>query len=409
MSVTPEARKAVWDKIQALFYEQVPAMKVGDAYAYDIASPKVKGFAKTPTTGRASGACPSSSAHPPGFIGLGGAPRTCRPGHLVEPYIRRRPTVRMWSFVLKRAGATFVTLVAASVLIFAFIHLVPGDPIYVLLGDTATPEQVDLVRHQLGLDQPIVLQYLLWAGKALTGDLGRSIFFQAPVLSVIADGAETSLLLATITMIWVVLIGVPIGMVAAMRQGSWLDQSLSGVAMLMASVPTFWVGLYLILIFAAWLGWLPSSGYPSIFEAGGLANLRYLLLPSLTLAAPNAALILRLTRASMLDVSREDYVRTARAKGIRPWQVVRRHILRNALLAVVSAFGFTFAALISEAVVTETVFALPGIGRLVVQSILRRDYPVIQGIILVIVVLYLAINLIVDLSYRMLDPRVELE
>ena len=178
--------------------------------------------------------------------------------------------------------------------------------------------------------------------------------------------------------------------------------------MLMASVPTFWVGLYLILIFAASLGWLPSSGYPSIFESG-LGNLRYLILPSLTLAAPNAALILRLTRASMLDVSREDYVRTARAKGIRPWQVVRRHILRNALLTVVSAFGFTFAALLSEAVVTETVFALPGIGRLVVQSILRRDYPVIQGVILVIVVLYLVINLIVDLSYRLLDPRVELQ
>ena len=315
----------------------------------------------------------------------------------------------MWSFVLKRAGATLVTLVAASVLIFAFIHLVPGDPIYVLLGDTATPEQAHQVRHQHRQHNPLVEQYLQLAGKAHTGALRRAIFFQAPVLSVIADGAETSLLLATITMTWVVLIGVPIGMVAAMRHGSWLDQSLSGVAMLMASVPTFWVGLYFILIFAAWLGWLPSSGYPSIFESGGLANLRYLILPSLTLAAPNAALILRLTRASMLDVSREDYVRTARAKGIRPWQVVRRHILRNALLAVVSAFGFTFAALISEAVVTETVFALPGIGRLVVQSILRRDYPVIQGIILVIVVLYLAINLIVDLSYRMLDPRVELE
>ncbi len=306
-------------------------------------------------------------------------------------------------------GATAVTLIAASVLVFAFIHLVPGDPIYVLLGDTATPDQVDALRHQLGLDQPIVVQYFRWAGEALSGNLGQSIFFQAPVLSVIADGAETSILLASITMIWVVAIGVPIGMIAAMRKGSWLDQSLSGVAMLMASVPTFWVGLYMILIFAATLGWLPSSGYPSIFESGGLANLRYLLLPSLTLAAPNAALILRLTRASMLDVSREDYVRTARAKGIRPWQVVRRHILRNALLAVVSAFGFTFAALISEAVVTETVFALPGIGRLVVQSILRRDYPVIQGIILVIVVLYLAINLVVDLSYRLLDPRVELE
>jgi peptide/nickel transport system permease protein len=202
---------------------------------------------------------------------------------------------------------------------------------------------------------------------------------------------------------------VPIGMIAAMRHGTWLDQGLSGAAMLLGSVPTFWVGLYLILIFAAWLGWLPSSGYPSIFEEGGLSNLRYLLLPSLTLAAPNAALILRLTRASMLDVSREDYVRTARAKGLRPWPVVTRHIFRNALLAVVAAFGFTFAALLSEAAVTETVFALPGIGRLVVQSILNRDYPVIQGITLVVVVIYLVINLLVDISYRFLDPRVELQ
>ncbi|MCW1995405.1 peptide/nickel transport system permease protein [Bradyrhizobium diazoefficiens] len=314
----------------------------------------------------------------------------------------------MWSYALKRAGTTAVTLLAASVIIFAFIHIVPGDPIYVLLGDTATPDQIDALRHQLGLDQPIILQYLTWIGHVLEGNLGRSIFFQAPVLSVIADGAETSALLATMTMIWVTLIGVPIGMIAAVRHGTWLDQGLSGAAMLMASIPTFWVGLYLILIFAAWLGWFPSSGYPSIFE-GGLVNLRYLVLPSLALAAPNAALILRLTRASMLDVAREDYVRTARAKGIRPWQVVVRHILRNALLAVVSAFGFTFAALLSEAVVTETVFALPGIGRLVVQSILRRDYPVIQGVILVIVVVYLLINLIVDLSYRLLDPRVELQ
>jgi peptide/nickel transport system permease protein len=315
----------------------------------------------------------------------------------------------MWFYVLKRAGATAVTLMAASVIIFAFIHLIPGDPIYVMLGDTATPDQVEKVRHSLGLDQPILLQYIKWLGAVLHGDMGHSIFYDQPILSVIGDHAETSLLLASITMVWVLLIGVPIGMIAAMRHGSWLDQGLSGLAMLMASVPTFWVGLYMILIFAAWLGWLPSSGYPSIFDEGGLANLRYLLLPSLTLAAPNAALILRLTRASMLDVSREDYVRTARAKGIRPWRVVTRHIFRNALLAVVSAFGFTFAALISEAVVTETVFALPGIGRLVVQSILQRDYPVIQGVILVIVVLYLVVNFLVDISYRLLDPRVELQ
>jgi peptide/nickel transport system permease protein len=315
----------------------------------------------------------------------------------------------MWSFVLKRVMAMVVTLFFASIIIFGFIHLIPGDPIYVMLGDMATPDQAEKLRHSLGLDQPIIFQYLQWAGRALGGDLGRSIFYQAPVMSAIADGAETSLLLASITMVWILLIGVPIGMIAAMRHGSLLDQALSGAAMLLASVPTFWVGLYLILIFAAWLGWLPSSGYPSIFDDGGPANLRYLLLPSLTLAAPNAALILRLTRASMLDVSREDYVRTARAKGIRPWQVVTRHIFRNALLAVVSAFGFTFAALLSEAVVTETVFALPGIGRLVVQSILNRDYPVIQGIVLVVVVIYLVTNLVVDISYRLLDPRVQLQ
>lgn len=317
--------------------------------------------------------------------------------------------MQMVKYVLKRVGAAIATLIAASVVIFAFIHLIPGDPVYVILGDGATPEQVAALRTRMGLDEPLVVQYLIWVGNALQGDLGQSIFFETPVTQVIAEGAETSILLATITMIWIVMFGVPIGILAAIRQGTWVDQGLSGLAMLAASVPTFWVGLYLILIFAAGLGWFPSSGYPSIFEEGGLANLRYLVLPSLALAAPNAALILRLTRASMLDVAREDYVRTARAKGIRPYRVVLRHILRNALLTVVSAFGFTFAALISEAVVTETVFALPGIGRTVVQSILRRDYPVIQGVILITVCLYLVINLLVDLAYRLLDPRVELE
>jgi len=315
----------------------------------------------------------------------------------------------MLSYVLKRTGAAAATLAAASVIIFLLIHAIPGDPIYVLLGDEATPAQVEALRTRMGLDQPLLVQYFLWVENVLQGNFGTSIFFQTPVTTVIRDGAETSLLLATVTMVWIVLFGVPIGVLAAIRQGTWIDQGLSGVAMFLASIPTFWVGLYLILIFAAWLGWLPSSGYPSIFEEGGLANMRYMLLPSLTLAAPNAALILRLTRASMLDVAKEDYVRTARAKGIRPYRVVLRHILRNALLAVVSAFGFTFAALISEAVVTETVFALPGIGRTVVQSILRRDYPVIQGVILVIVTLYLVINLMVDIAYRYLDPRVELE
>ena len=297
---------------------------------------------------------------------------------------------------------------AASFLVFLFVRLIPGEPAAVLLGDLATPEEVAALRAEMGLDQALPVQYLRWLRAVLGGDFGESIFFQVPVLELIVDGLETSTLLALITMVWIIGLGVPVGMLAATRRGTWLDQVLSGGAMFLASVPTFWVGLYLILIFAAGLGWLPSSGYPSIFGEGGLANLRYLLLPSLALAAPNAALIIRLTRAGMLDVYREDYVRTARAKGIHPLRVVVRHVFRNALLTVVSALGFTVAALISEAVVTETVFSLPGIGRTVVQSILRRDYPVIQGVILMVVVLYLMVNLVVDVLYAWLDPRVKL-
>ena len=294
-------------------------------------------------------------------------------------------------------------------LVFLFIHLIPGDPAAVLLGDTATPEEIAQLTREMGLDKPIWQQYLSWSNGVIHGDLGNSIFFDVPVLDVIADGAETSVLLALMTMFWIVILGIPIGVLAATHHGSWMDQITSGLAIFFASIPTFWLGLYLILIFAVGLGWLPSSGFPSVSDTGGWWNLRYLLLPSLTLAAPNAALIVRLVRSSMLDVSREDHVRTARAKGLPPTKVALKHVFRNALIAVAAAFGFTFAALISEAVVTETVFSLPGIGRLVVQSIQRRDYPVIQGVILVIVVLYLLINLLVDLAYARLDPRVSLQ
>lgn len=315
----------------------------------------------------------------------------------------------MLVYIFKRLITLAPTLVAASILVFLFIHLIPGDPAAVLLGDTATPEEIAVLTRELGLDKPIWQQYILWFSNVLNGDFGNSLFFKTPVLSVIADGAETSVLLALMTMFWIVLFGIPIGIWSATHHGTWIDQVTSGLAMFFASIPTFWLGLYLILIFAVGLGWFPSSGFPSLSDEGGLANLRYLLLPSLTLAAPNAALIVRLVRASMLDVSREDHVRTARAKGLSPAKVAIKHVFRNSLIAVAAAFGFTFAALISEAVVTETVFSLPGIGRLVVQSILRRDYPVIQGVILVIVVLYLVVNLLVDLAYAWLDPRVSLQ
>ena len=314
----------------------------------------------------------------------------------------------MLRYLTRRIGVFLPTLLAASFLIFVFIRLIPGDPAAIMLGDQATPGEIAALRAAMGLEDSLASQYVRWLSAVVRGDLGDSIFFQVSVLELITDGLETSILLALITMVWIIVIGLPIGMLAAARRGTWLDQGLSGITMFLASVPTFWVGLYLILIFAAMLKWLPSSGYPSIFGEGGIANLRHLLLPSIALAAPNAALIIRLTRASMLEVYHEDYVRTARAKGMHPVRVVVRHIFRNAVLTVVSAIGFTIAALISEAVVTETVFALPGVGRMVVQSILRRDYPVIQGTILMIVLLYLVINLVVDILYAWLDPRVKL-
>lgn len=301
------------------------------------------------------------------------------------------------------------TLFIASVLVFSFLYLIPGDPAAVMLGDQATEEEIEALRVQLGLDKGFFERFFLWLGGVLRGDLGTSIFFDEPVLKVIGEGAETSIFLALFAMFFIFTIGIPLGIISATKNNTIVDQLCSGGAMLAASVPTFWLGLYLILIFAVSLGWLPSSGFPSILADGNWANLRYLILPAITLAIPNSALVIRMVRAEMLDVMHSDHVRTARAKGLAESVVIMKHIFRNALIAVVTTLGFTFVALVSEATVTETVFALPGIGRLVVQSILRRDYPVIQGVILVIVVLYMVINLLVDIIYTWLDPRVKLK
>jgi peptide/nickel transport system permease protein len=315
----------------------------------------------------------------------------------------------MGIYVLKRLLGAIPTLVIASLLVFAFIHLIPGDPASVMLGDMADAEEIEALRRELGLDRPIWEQYLVWVSHVLQGDLGTSVYFQEPVLRVIGEGAETSAFLALFTMILVIAIGIPAGIVAASFHGTHVDQTLSGLTMLFASIPTFWLGLYLIFTVAVSLDLLPTSGFPSVLESGELSNLRYLILPAITLSAPNSALVIRLVRAGMLDVMREDYVRTARAKGIAEHAVILRHVFRNALIGVVATLGFTFVGLVSEAVVTETVFALPGIGRLVVQSILRRDYPVIQGIILVIILFYIVVNLVVDIVTTYLDPRVKLQ
>ncbi len=275
-----------------------------------------------------------------------------------------------------------------------------------MLGDQATPEQVETLRESIGLNRPLYLQYFRWLGGILKGDFGTSIFFHKPVLEIIIDRAETSIFIALLSMALIICIGVPIGVLSAIRYNSWLDQLFSGLAMFFASVPTFWLGLNLMIFFAVVLRWLPSSGFPSVIQSGDWSNLRYLILPCLTLAAPNSALIIRLTRSSMLDVANADYVKTARAKGLSEGAVNVRHIFRNSLISVVSALGFTFVGLVSKTVVTETVFSLPGIGRLVVESVLRRDYPTIQGVILIVALVYMLVNLIVDLTYAILDPRI---
>lgn len=298
------------------------------------------------------------------------------------------------------------SLLLTSVIVFSFIHFIPGDPARVMLGDQATPEQVESLRETLGLNRPLYVQYGRWLTGVLKGDFGTSIFFHKPVLEIILDRAETSVLIALLSMVLIICIGVPIGVLSAIRYNSWLDQFFSGIAMFFASVPTFWLGLNLMIFFAVVLRWLPSSGFPSILASGDWTNLRYLILPCITLAAPNSALIIRLTRSSMLDVANADYVKTARAKGLSERAVNLRHIFRNSLISVVSALGFTFVGLVSKTVVTETVFSLPGIGRLIVESVLRRDYPTIQGVILIIAIVYMVINLIVDLSYAILDPRI---
>jgi len=313
----------------------------------------------------------------------------------------------MARYIIRRILSMIPSLLMVSVVVFLFIHFIPGDPAQIMLGDLATPEQVEQLRVEMGLDQPVAVQYVKWLKNLVSGDMGTSIFFHQPVGSVILSRAETSILLALMTFLIIIVIGIPVGYLSSTRYGTRTDQLVSGLSMTFASIPTFWLGLNLMMIFAVKLHIFPTSGFPSIIDGGSIGNLVYLILPSITLAAPNSALIIRLTRASMLDVLKEDYVRTARAKGLSEHLVNIKHVFRNSLNAVVSALGFTFAALVSGTVVTETVFSLPGIGRLVVDSILRRDYPVLQGIILVIALIYMLINLLVDISYVLLDPRIQ--
>jgi len=301
-------------------------------------------------------------------------------------------------------GLIAVMFIVATI-VFVIIRVTPGDPAAVMLGPEASQQDIAALRTQLGLDRPLPLQYVTWLGQLARGDLGQSIFLNKPVLSALADRAEPTFWLTLMSLLIATAIAVPVGILSAIKRGTVLDQSVLSFSMFTSSVPSFWLGLLLMQVFAVKLGWLPVSGYGGPDASIG-TRLSHLILPAVVLGVVNSALITRFIRASMLDVLRDDYVRTARAKGLTETRVILKHAVRNALIPILTVIGLTTALLISGAVVTETVFGLPGVGSLVVSAVLRRDYPVIQGALLVIAAIYVLINLFIDLMYMVVDPRV---
>jgi peptide/nickel transport system permease protein len=311
----------------------------------------------------------------------------------------------MRRYLLQRFVGMVVVMLLVMTATFLITRVAPGDPAAVMLGPNATAADIAILRTQLGLDKPLVIQYVSYLGDALHGDLGRSIFLDRPVTQALAERAEPTLFLSLMALVLAAALALPIGIYAAYRRGSVFDQLATALAMLAASVPGFWLGLLLIQVAAVRLGWFPASGYGGPGDSF-LVRMYHLVLPAIALGLVSSALILRFTRASMLDVLDGDYVRTARSKGMGEFRVILRHALRNALIPILTVLGLTAAVLVSGAVVTETVFGLPGIGNLVVSSVLRRDYPVIQGALVVIAALYVLFNFVVDMLYLLVDPRV---
>jgi peptide/nickel transport system permease protein len=310
-------------------------------------------------------------------------------------------------YVLRRLFHLLPVLLITSSLVFSILLLLPGDPTYALLGEQATPEQREAMREKMGFNQPIPVQYVRWVGNTLSGDFGRSLRTQEPVADMLATRVPVTLQLTIMSICLSVLIGMPAGIVAALGRNTWIDVVASVVAMGGMALPYFWAGILLIMLFSLQLGWLPPSGYVPI-TADPLQNLKLMILPTLTIGTAMAALVMRQTRTSMLQVLSEDYVRTARAKGAGEPRVVLRHALRNALIPVITVIGLQTGALVSGAVVTETIFSLPGLGRMVVEGIFERDLAPVQAGILVIVVGVLLINLLTDLAYAGLDKRIKL-
>ncbi|MFH5926252.1 ABC transporter permease [Roseomonas xinghualingensis] len=311
----------------------------------------------------------------------------------------------MFAYALRRIVATIPVMAVVALFVFSLLYISPGDPAAVIAGDQATPEDVERIRASLGLDRPYLVRFGEWVWHIAQGDLGTSIFTNLPVSTMIAQRIEPTLSLMVITLILAVGIAVPMGVIAAWKQGTWIDRSVMGFAVLGFSVPVFVVGYLLAYVFALELDWLPVQGYTP-FSRGIWPWFQNLILPAVALGGVYIALIARITRATMLEVLQQDYIRTARAKGVGQRGILFLHALKNAAVPIVTVIGIGVALLIGGAVVTESVFAIPGLGRLTVDAILRRDYPVIQGVILLFSFTYVLVNLVIDLLYTLFDPRI---
>ena len=311
----------------------------------------------------------------------------------------------MFGYILRRLLSTIPVMLIVAVIVFMMLRVGPADPAAIIAGDNANADQVAMIRQQLGLDKPLLTQLIVWLGAILHGDFGESFFFKKKVAELIADRIEPTLALAVCTSIIAVAVAVPLGVLAAMKRGSIVDRLVMGFSVLGFSVPVFVIGYALIYVFAIKLPWLPVQGYQRIAN-GFEPFLRSIILPSVTLSVVYIALIARMTRTSVLEVLGEDYIRTAYSRGLRPIQVLVRHALPNAAVPIITVIGLGVALLIGGVVVTESVFAIPGIGRLTVDAVLARDYPTIQAIILLFSFVYVMINLAIDVSYSLLDPRI---
>jgi peptide/nickel transport system permease protein/oligopeptide transport system permease protein len=303
----------------------------------------------------------------------------------------------MFNFIIKRLLAMIPVLIGISLLLFFMLRMLPGDPAQVLAGQMASPEEIDTIRRQLGLDRPIYEQYLSYLSRLAHLDLGRSARTQNPVIEEVWARLPNTMLLAVAAISMACLFGIPAGVISAMRPYTWVDYLVTMASLFGISMPVFWLGIMLVVVFSVILKWLP---------AGGTGSWQHVVLPSVTLASFVVAFIARMTRSTMLETLQQDYTTTARSKGLRENTVVIKHALKNALIPIVTVVGLQFGLLLGGAVLTETVFAWPGIGRLIVDSILARDYPVIQGTILVFGLLYILVNLAVDLLYAVIDPRI---